>query len=311
MEPFLLPTVWGGRELQTRFNKPYPAELPLGEAWEVSCVPGRESRLFGGTTFGEAFRAEPSRFLAGAGPGALFPLLVKILSTGDLLSVQVHPDDEAARRLDGAASGKHEAWVVLHAEPGAELYLGLRPDADVATLCQAAARGDSARVRACLRRVTPQAGDVFDIAPGCVHAPGKGLVLYEVQQASDLTYRLFDWNRLGLDGHPRTLHVEKAAAVIDPKLRPLSCRAPEDLADAELVRTRHFVLRRRRASGEVPLGGEGLRLVTCAAGRGELLADDAPPADLSPGATCVVLTDAKNVRLRGSGLDVFVATPGA
>ena len=310
MEPFLLPTVWGGRALQQRFGKPYPTDLPLGESWEVSGVAGRESRIYGGTPFSEAFRREPHRFLPGAGPDTPFPLLVKLLATGDLLSVQVHPDDAAALRLDGAASGKHEAWVVLHAEPDAELYLGLLPHATKEQLCAAAARGDSEGVRNCLRRVVPKAGDVFDIAPGTVHAPGRGLVLYEVQQSSDLTYRLFDWNRLGLDGRPRVLHVAKAAAVIDPHLRPITCVPEPDQTDIELLRTPHFALRRLRVEGEGPLGGEGLRLVTCAAGAGEILSDDAPAVDLSAGATCVVLRDAKNVRLRGAGLDVFVATPG-
>jgi mannose-6-phosphate isomerase len=311
VEPFLLPTVWGGDALQRRFGKGYPADLPLGESWEISCVPGRESRIAGGPTLADAFRAAPHRFVPEGRAAAGFPLLVKLLATGDLLSVQVHPDDAAAARLDGAAAGKHEAWVVLHAEPDAELYVGLAPGATARLLCAAAARGDVAGVKACLRRVEPKKGDVYDIAPGTVHAPGRGLVLYEVQQPSDLTYRLFDWNRAGFDGKPRTLHVEKARAVIDDARHPLACAAATESDGADLLRTRHFHLGRLRPSerGETPLSGEGLRMVTAAAGAGEIVADGAPAVELSTGRTCVVLRDAKNVRLRGTGLDLFVASP--
>jgi mannose-6-phosphate isomerase len=308
LDPFLLSTVWGGSALQTRFGKRFSASEPLGETWEVSCIHGRFSATEDGFRLVDLVRAEPGRF-GGVGADGALPLLVKLLATSQVLSVQVHPDDDAARRFEGGGAGKHEAWVVLDAAPGAELFLGLKEGATTGDLCDAAVRGDADGVRACLRRVLPRAGDVFDLAPGTVHAPGAGLVLYEVQQPSDLTYRLFDWNRVGLDGKPRTLHVDKARAVIVPGLRPDSRVAPPASGTAILLDTPHFVLRRHGGSGD---GGRVFGrpdYVTCVAGTGRICADGASPVDLAPGRTCAVLADAKNVRIDGPGLDLLIASP--
>jgi mannose-6-phosphate isomerase class I len=307
LDAYLLPTVWGGEALQRDYGKAHPAASPLGESWEASCVEGRESGIVGGPSLARAFAENPRRFLRDPKPAAPFPLLVKLLATSRLLSVQVHPNDAAAARFEGSPYGKREAWVVLSAAPDAEIYLGLRDGVTTEDLCAAAAAGDEAKVVACLRRLKPKVGDVFDITPGTVHAPGAGLVLYEVQQPVDWTYRLFDWNRKGLDGKPRTLHLEKARAVVDPASRPNPAHPPE--SDAPIVSTPYFTLRRVAATGEAPLKDGALRVATCVGGVGVAEADGAAPVELRPGTTCVALRDAKNVRLRGEGLDVFVASP--
>jgi mannose-6-phosphate isomerase len=310
LEPYLLPTVWGGSALQTRFGKRIASTEPLGESWEVSCIDGRLSSTAYGRSLIDLVRAEPHRFDDRVKDGRL-PLLVKLLATSDLLSVQVHPDDRAAARFEGGGGGKHEAWVVLDATSDAELYLGLRVGATTADLCDAAAAGDVEGVKSLLRRVTPKRGDVFDLAPGTVHAPGGGLVLYEVQQPSDLTYRLFDWNRVGLDGRPRPLHVEKAREVIDPTLRPTSVAGAPRKGLTALLETPHFSLRRHGGDrGDFGRVEGRLDFVTCVGGSGVLRADGASPVALSPGSTCAVLRDAKNVRLDGAGLDLLIASPG-
>jgi mannose-6-phosphate isomerase len=179
---------WGGGRFGTADG------LPVGELW----VSGDESRLPDGRT------------LAAAGLAASVPL-VKLLDVDALLSVQVHPDDALARALHGpGAIGKHEMWVVLEARDGAYLYLGLAPGSSGEELFT----GDARRVTAALveRRPSPRA--TFDVPPGAVHAPGPGLLLYEIQQRSDLTYRAFDW------GRPRPLHHEEASRALRPTLDP-------------------------------------------------------------------------------------------
>lgn len=188
LEPTTAGRPWGGGRFGTADG------LPVGELW----VSGDEARLPDGRT------------LAAAGLAATVPL-VKLLDVDDLLSVQVHPDDALARALHGpGAIGKHEMWVVLEARDGAYLYLGLTPGSSGEELFT----GDARRIAASLveRRPTPRM--TFDVPPGAVHAPGPGLLLYEIQQRSDLTYRAFDW------GRPRPLHHEEARRALRPGIVP-------------------------------------------------------------------------------------------
>jgi mannose-6-phosphate isomerase len=312
LEPWLLPpVVWGSAELQRDWGKRAPADAKLGESWEASCVPGRDSIIEGeGAPLGAAVAANPAHFL-GAGAAASFPLLVKLLATSTFLSVQVHPDDAQASRLEGSANGKHEAWVVLGAAPGAEVLAGLAPGATAEALFDAAVTGDAARVRDCLERHAVSAGDVVEVPPGCVHAPGPGLVLYEVQQPVDLTYRIFDWGRKGLDGKPRPLHVEKAREVLGEAVRPRIRRrgaapAARPFSCERLVETRAFALDRWNADGreEVPAGR--LLLVTCVGGRGALSAGP-DRVELAPGRTCAIPAATRSVLVEGRGLELLAS----
>lgn len=169
--------------------------VPVGELW----VSGDDAMLPDGRTLVEA------------GLAASLPL-VKVLDVGGTLSVQVHPDDATARELLGpGAVGKHECWVVLEAPAGATVAVGMAPGASMEDLFGA----DERRIAAALRHLPVSAGTVLDIPPGAVHAPGGELVLYEVQQRSDLTFRIWDW------GRPRLLHLEEARRAIRPAIDPL------------------------------------------------------------------------------------------
>jgi mannose-6-phosphate isomerase len=173
-------------------------------------------------------------------------LLFKFLDAHRNLSVQVHPDDVAAARLDPPDLGKTEAWVVLHAEPGARIYAGLKRGFDRAALEREVRRGTT---ELCLHAFEPRVGDCVFVPAGTVHALGAGLVVAEIQQASDTTFRLFDWNRLGSDGLPRPLHVEAALESIDYDAGPVAPRTPqptENPAVERLVACDKFVLDRRR-----------------------------------------------------------------
>src|SRR5439155_2036239 len=139
-----------------------------------------------------------------------FPLLLKFIDARDSLSVQVHPDDRLAQTLAGVPRGKTEAWVVLHAEPGSRIYAGLKAGVGQRELERAVADGTTAD---CLHSFEPQAGDCVFLPAGTVHALGGGITVFEVQQTSDTTYRLFDWNRVdAITGRPRDLHIDKALA---------------------------------------------------------------------------------------------------
>jgi len=220
MQSFLREIVWGGRKL-ARYGKTLPEGKRIAESWEVSAHPDGLSRVAEGELAGRTIPELASEFgeaLLGADIAARyggdFPLLVKLLDADDRLSVQVHPDDAAAKRLEPgrADTGKSEAWVVLEAEPDAFLYRGLEPGTTRAVF-EGLLR--ARRVEECLHRVEVRPGDCVPIPAGTVHCISAGIVLAEVQQTSDLTYRVWDWERVGLDGKHRELHVDKALEVID------------------------------------------------------------------------------------------------
>ncbi len=252
-EPYLRPMVWGGRRLGELLGKPLPPEGNIGESWEVSPHPHHVSRVaegpLAGRTLNEVSREFP-RELYGDPPPAdpTFPLLVKLLDCRDLLSIQVHPTDELARTLANERFGKTEAWVVLHADPGSRVYAGFKPGVTRADVEQHLAAGT---LESGLHSFTPKPGDCIFLPAGTVHAVGGGVVLAEVQQASDATFRLYDWNRVGPDGRPRQLHVREALVAIDwsagpvdpvrPKSEP---GAPVGVRSERLVRCPSFGLDR-------------------------------------------------------------------
>jgi mannose-6-phosphate isomerase len=153
---------------------------------------------------------------------------VKWLDCDALLSVQVHPSDALARKLLNESRGKTEAWIILHAEPEARIYAGLKPGVDPAQL---EARMQDGSVAECLHSFRPRRGDVVFIPAGTVHAAGGGIVMAEVQQTSDATFRMFDWNRMGTDGRPRQLHQSQALECIDWSRGPVEPTAWIDLDD--------------------------------------------------------------------------------
>jgi mannose-6-phosphate isomerase len=273
LEPFLLerialPKVWGGRMLAKALGIALPPDVDVGETWELYDRPEGSSRLRGRTTTIADLMAKASEPLLGEGVpaahGRRFPLMLKFLDARDALSVQVHPDDALAAADDD--SGKNEACVVLHAGPGARFIRGLRPGVERARFLAAVG---TPQLEELLWSFRPEVGDTIHIPPGTIHAIGPGLVVFEVQQNSDLTYRIHDW------GRGRAVHVQKAAAAADaqptPSARPVV--APTPLADggAELVATRDFRVRRYALKQRFELRPDGrFCTVTCVAGGGTL-----------------------------------------
>jgi mannose-6-phosphate isomerase len=265
-DPIFKERVWGGRRLFTGLGKAPPSDspsTPIGESWELVDLPTAQDQsrvttgAWAGRSLGELVRSEHRAELMGpvALDGGHFPLLVKYIDASQTLSVQVHPGEEAAARLGGRA--KAEAWYILAAEPGATIYLGLQPGTTAAQLRAALERG---AVEELVLRVPARPGDLLPVPPGTVHAIGAGVLLAEVQQPSDTTYRVYDWGRVGLDGRPRELHVAQALESIDFRAAGGPTTGP-----VEMGRFRVDVL-----EGPRELAGEGPAVLVGLAGRLEV-----------------------------------------
>ena len=215
-QPIFKDRIWGGRELERLYGKALPAGKVIGEAWEITDRDGDTSVITNGPLAGKTLRwlmeQHAVELLGTARPasGNHFPILCKILDARERLSLQVHPPAAKAAVLKGEP--KTEMWYIADAGPGAELYVGLKPGVTRAAFEAKIADGT---VADCFHRIPVKAGDTMFLPSGRVHAIGDRLVIFEIQQNSDTTYRVFDWNRVGLDGKPRELHVAQSLASID------------------------------------------------------------------------------------------------
>jgi mannose-6-phosphate isomerase len=210
-----LEKTWGGRRLGEMFGKRLPRSVPIGETWEIWEGLRIANGTWRGQTLGDVVQQAPAVWLgAGASPRdpTAFPLLVKFLDAHEHLSVQVHPDDDYARRQANQPYGKCEMWYVLAADPDGAVYHGAARALDPDDLLAALQEG---RVDEVVERVPVRPGDVLFNPPGTIHALGAGVVCYELQQSSDITYRLYDWNRAAAGGPPRPLHLDDGMAVAD------------------------------------------------------------------------------------------------
>jgi mannose-6-phosphate isomerase len=261
-EPILKELIWGGRRLATLLNKPLGPGSRYAESWEVADHRDDVSRAaegpHAGTSLRDLVRGRPDELLGPAlGPRPQFPLLVKFLDAHQVLSVQVHPDDERGRRLAND-NGKTETWVVVHSEPGSLIYAGLKPGVSRGDFAAALADG---AVEPLLHRFEARPGDCILIPAGTLHAIGAGVVLAEIQQMSDATFRVHDWGRVGADGKPRTLHLAEALESTDftaGPVHPIPTR-PEPIAERCGTRERlaacpYFALERLRLTGPVRVG---------------------------------------------------------
>jgi mannose-6-phosphate isomerase len=213
--PIFKERLWGGRNLERLYQKALPPVVPVGESWEISDRPGDASVIANGPLAGKDLRwlmQTHGEALLGATTGAVdrFPLLVKILDAQEKLSLQVHPPQSVASQLGGEP--KTEMWYIADAAPDAELFVGLKQGVTRLQFEQEVKHGTVAR---CFHRIAVKTGDAMFLPSGRVHAIGAGNVIFEVQQNSDTTYRVFDWNRVGLDGKPRDLHVDQSLASIN------------------------------------------------------------------------------------------------
>src|SRR6516162_6185467 len=212
--PLYMERVWDGRSLATLFGRQLPTTNPIGESWELVDRPEAQSVVsegeFSGTTLHELWTKHRSEIFGDGYDYERFPLLIKILDASDVLSVQVHPP--ARRKIECLEEPKTELWYFVDTDEDASIYVGLKRGTMRENFQSALANGTVERL---MHRLPTQPGSFMFLPSGRLHAIGAGNVLFEVQQNSDTTYRVFDWNRLGLDGQPRTLHVKQSLQCID------------------------------------------------------------------------------------------------
>ncbi|MFR2458185.1 MAG: type I phosphomannose isomerase catalytic subunit [Christensenellales bacterium] len=248
-------TPWGGGKLRELFNKDIPDDM-TGESLEISALPGRESVIVNGELSGKTLTEAAD--VMGAellGEFKEFPLLLKLLDAKERLSVQVHPDDEYAAHVEGKR-GKTEAWYILNADPGAKLVFGVKAKSSE-ELRQIVASG---HIEDTLNWIDVRPGDCLYIQSGTVHAIGGGIVLYEIQQSSDVTYRMWDW------GRPREIHTQKALDVTrcDIVTRPVEPQTTEVMGGERisLIDGDFFKLTRLNVMGRMPVEADSFALIT-------------------------------------------------
>lgn len=278
-EPIFKHALWGGRRLGDLLGQQLPSDGPVGEAWVLSDQGHHLSRVANGPLRGRNLRellgSAADRLLGRqAGQRRQFPLLLKFIDAHEPLSVQVHPCDHHTAYVPPGEQGKTEAWVVLHAEPDSRIYAGLRPGVGPAELREALA---NQCLEECLHWFTPRAGDCVFIPAGTVHALGAGVVIFEVQQSSDITFRLHDWGRVDArTRQPRELHIEQSLACTDFGIGPRQPEEPQLEATVPVWRERltecqYFRVWRHRGEQPFTAGAEDTcRILVGLAGRTEV-----------------------------------------
>ncbi|MEO6835114.1 MAG: type I phosphomannose isomerase catalytic subunit [Candidatus Tumulicola sp.] len=295
LEPKLSPAIWGGDELVTEFGKRGDPSAKLGESWECWDANAVTNGPLTGATIADLRAKLGAKLLGDLDPARIFPVLTKIITAHDWLSVQVHPDDAYAQRVEHQANGKTESWYVFSAEPDAQLVLGWTRDTSRAEYERRVADGTLGEI---LRKIPVKAGETIYIPAGMVHAIGSGVVLFETQQASDLTYRMFDWNRVGVDGRPRELHIQKAADVLNYRAGTTGAllQIPyhfEGLDRIALIADRRFVVERIVAGAEpASIGTNGRPLI--------VMSLDAP-LEVTCGGVTVTLTPYQTALIPAAG----------
>lgn len=289
--PILKPLPWGGRRLESLLNKILPDDKPYGESWEIVDLPSDQSVVnegsLKGMTLGSIIKKNERELLGNARLlDGHFPLLFKFIDANNTLSVQVHPDEESCKKIGGGARPKTEAWYILHAEPGAKLYLGLKRGVTKKSFEESLRSGTVADL---LEERKVKLGDFIFIPAGLIHAIGKGIVLAEIQQSSATTYRVFDWNRVGLDGKPRELHIDEALLSINFDQSD-SMSSSKPVSEREGVSCKYFSFEKVLLnSGEgAHFRGGSPRIISCINGEGVLNIDSFPQSPLTKGESFLI-----------------------
>lgn len=261
--------LWGGHRFASLLGRQLTEPGPYAESWELVDRGADQSVVragpLTGRTLGDILRDDPVAMLGTTATAGPFPLLFKFLDAHKVLSVQVHPDDAAAARRTPPDRGKTEAWYVVEAEPNSCIYAGLKPGVNQHDLAAAITAGTCEEV---LHTITPRAGDCIFIPAGTVHAIGAGLVVAEIQQSSDVTFRLFDWNRVGADGQPRPLHLEDGLAATQRlgPVAPVEKQPTDDPAVSRMVACEFFAFDEVTPSASWQTGGGACEFLAILAG---------------------------------------------
>lgn len=316
--PFLLSPVgkdslWGGSRLKDEFNKDLPQD-PLAESWECSTHPNGQSVIasgpFKGRTLSDVLLEHPEYIGTHpkAPPGQI-PVLVKLIDASKDLSIQVHPTDEYAKEHENGQLGKTEMWYVLDAQPGAKLTYGFYHNISEKGLRKAI---ETNTLEKHMNRVEVRPNDIFFIEAGTIHGIGKGILVAEIQESSDLTYRLYDYGRLDKNGKPRELHIEKALEVVnkkkvEPPHQPMRVlKYKNGRATELLVRCKYFQVdrilintERIREMAEFSTGSGTFQILLCYSGCGTLIGETGTVINLFKGDTVFVPANSESIKLHG------------
>jgi len=313
--PIFQSRVWGGQRLKTLFGKDIPADEPIGESWEIADRPGAESSIANGPLASRTLRwlmEEHSAALLGELPArdGRFPWLAKLLDAREDLSVQVHPPVATAKQLGGES--KTEAWFIAHAEPDARIIAGLRSGIDRSQFEKHIGTADLTH---CLHALPAREDDSIVIPNGRLHSLGAGTVVFEIQENADTTYRVFDWNRQGLNGAPRELHVDAALQCVNFSDHEPAASEPDwELADGHQSQriaseSGAFALDHIRLTADrIPLPGTGVRMIGVTAGTVTVSGDE--PLTLAVGQFGLVPAALKSIEVAGRGSQ-FLLTQAA
>lgn len=315
-KPIYKERIWGGRKIETAFGKKLPAGEKIGESWELSGVDGDISVVSNGQLKGNNLQELTEIYMGDlVGDkvfekyGEEFPLLIKLIDADDNLSIQVHPDDKLAAERHNSF-GKTEMWYVVGHEAGAELYLGFNQPVDKEKYLEYLKAGKLAEL---LTAYKVQDGDSFFIPAGTIHAIGKGLLIAEIQQTSDITYRVFDWNRVDpKTGQGRELHTELALDAIEYKSRSdyKTVAAPKVNAPVTLEKCPYFQTNSLIVDGETVRDYAALDsfvIYICLEGNLEL-AYEGGVETMKKGETVLVPAELNEITLKGKGklLEVYI-----
>ncbi|MCM2369191.1 type I phosphomannose isomerase catalytic subunit [Aporhodopirellula aestuarii] len=274
-KPVLKQTIWGGRLLGERLGKPIGDESDYAESWEVVDHGADQSVVTSGELAGKTLKdllTDHCDWLMGEAAQSSFPLLLKYLDCNRVLSVQVHPSDEYGARMPVPDLGKTEAWYIVDAKPGSVIYAGLKSGVDAPALKEAIEQG---RAEDVLHQFEPQPGDCVFIPAGTVHAIGAGLLVAEIQQSSDTTFRLYDWNRVDANGNGRELHIQQSLDVTDFERGPVEPVRIDRSSNGwqTLVECDKFKLR-AISNGSESVGGDNrFHIITVPQGQATLITD--------------------------------------
>lgn len=303
-EPQLKRVLWGGKKI-ARFKRLDIPHNDVGESWEISGLTGHESIVTNGQMKGMSLR----QVIALCGPqivgqvnygkfGDEFPLLIKIIDAHDQLSIQVHPNDDQAHSR-GLTSGKSEMWYILQADPESTIISGFNRPTDRAEFEHLLGHGNIMSILATHRS---HAGDVFDLPARRIHSIGAGNLLVEIQEPSDITYRVFDFNRTDTNGNKRQLHTELAADTIRFTDVVTGCNANVTSGNSVLLRSPKFRVCRQEISGSqaLTLPHDSFLTATCISGYAEIAAHDGSQAiTIAQGESLLIAACAKQVTITG------------
>ncbi len=307
-KPVLKQTIWGGRLLGERLGKPIGEESDYAESWEVVDHGIDQSVVTSGHLEGKTLKellTDHNEWLMGKAAQDHFPLLLKYLDCNRVLSVQVHPTDEYGATMPVPDLGKTEAWYIVDAKPGSVIYAGLKSGVDADELRAAVEEGRAEEV---LHQFEAQPGDCVFIPAGTVHAIGAGLLVAEIQQSSDTTFRLYDWNRVDADGNGRELHIEQSIEVTDFERGPVAPIRTDPNAEGwqTLVECDKFRLR-AISNGTGTVGGDNrFHIITIPQGEATLVTES-ERLPLTPG-TSVLLPAAHDAATIELAEDTIVLT---